>query len=64
MRVALLHGVIKQTGNTFSFGERKLGVGVEQTKNALKADKDLFKEVRTAALKASEEKKEVLKPKE
>ncbi|MFA6190351.1 MAG: recombinase RecA [Candidatus Staskawiczbacteria bacterium] len=56
LRVALLNGVIKQTGNTFSFGERKLGVGVEQAKNALKADKDLLKEVRTAALKANDEK--------
>ncbi len=58
LRVALLNGVVKQTGNTFSFAERKLGVGVEQAKNSLKADKDLLKEVRTAALKASAEKEE------
>lgn len=59
LRVGLLNGVIKQSGNTFSFGEIKLGVGVEQAKNAIKADKALLKEIKTAVLKIEREKQTV-----
>jgi len=51
LRVGLNTGVLKQTGNTFSFGDRKLGVGVEAARQAIKEDKALTKEIKTAALK-------------
>ena len=51
LRVAMAKGVIKQTGNTFSFGDRKIGVGIEAAKRSLKDDHALLKEVRTQALK-------------
>jgi len=51
LRVAMAKGVIKQTGNTFSFGDRKIGVGIEAAKKALKDDKALLKEVKSQALK-------------
>jgi len=51
LRVGLNTGVLKQTGNTFSFGERKIGVGVEAARQAIKEDKALAKEIKTAALK-------------
>ncbi|MBU2539612.1 recombinase RecA [Patescibacteria group bacterium] len=52
LRAGLAKGVIKQTGNTFMFGAKKLGVGLETAKNSLRGDKELMKEI----------KKEVLKP--
>ena len=51
LRVGLNTGIIKQTGNTFSFFDRKIGVGVEAARTAIKEDKALLKEIRTAALK-------------
>jgi recombination protein RecA len=51
LRVGLNTGVIKQTGNTFSFGDRKIGVGVEAARTAIKEDKALLKEIKIAALK-------------
>jgi len=54
LRVGLNTGVLKQTGNTFTFGERKLGVGVEAARQAIKEDKALTKEIKTAALKAQQ----------
>ena len=52
LRVAMLNGIVKQTGNTFSFGDQKLGVGLEAAKRALKDNPALLKEVRKAALAA------------
>jgi recombination protein RecA len=51
LRVAMVKNLVKQTGNTFTFGQKKLGVGLEAAKNALREDKALMKEVRDAALK-------------
>jgi recombination protein RecA len=51
LRTGLNTGVIKQTGNTFMFGDKKLGVGVESARQAIKEDKALLKEIKTAALK-------------
>ncbi len=52
LRAGLSTGIIKQTGNTFSFGDRKLGVGLEATRKSLKEDKVLMKEIKSAAQKA------------
>lgn len=38
-------GIIMKSGNSYSFGEEKLGVGREQAKNALKSSKDLFENI-------------------
>lgn len=34
--------IIAKSGNSYSFGEEKLGIGREQAKNALRGSKDLF----------------------
>jgi recombination protein RecA len=43
--LGMLHGLIKKVGTTFSYGEIKLGVGRENAKNFLRADKKLMKEI-------------------
>ena len=43
-------GVIKKNGNTYSFGEVKLGTGREVAKKAIKDDKKLLAEIRKAIL--------------
>lgn len=43
--------VVKKAGNSYSFGDIKLGVGRENAKRALKADKKLMKEIRSAIIK-------------
>jgi recombination protein RecA len=55
MNVAITKGVIKKSGNTYSFGEEKLGVGVEATKAKLKEDKKLFNEILKQVRKSLEE---------
>lgn len=40
------NGVISKSGNSYSFGDIKLGVGRENAKRFLKADKKLMKEIR------------------
>jgi len=57
LRVAMNNGAVKQTGNTFSFGQRKIGVGLESAKNALREDKALLKEIKQEALKVKPEEK-------
>jgi len=44
------HGVIKKNGNTYSFGEVKLGTGRETAKKMIKDDKKLLAEIRKAIL--------------
>jgi len=44
------YGVIKKSGNTYSFGDIKLGVGRENSKRFLQADKKLMKELRKKIL--------------
>lgn len=51
IRAGLTANVIKQVGNTYQFGNRKIGVGFEAAKNALKEDKALMKEIKEAVLK-------------
>jgi len=42
----VVHSVISKSGNTYSFGNIKLGVGRENAKRFLRADKKLMKEIR------------------
>ncbi|MFA5877804.1 MAG: recombinase RecA [Candidatus Staskawiczbacteria bacterium] len=51
LRAGLTANVIKQVGNTYQFGNRKIGVGFEAAKNALKEDKALIKEIKGEILK-------------
>lgn len=44
------HNLIKKNGNTFSFGEVKLGTGRETAKKMIKDDKKLAAEIRKAIL--------------
>ncbi len=42
----VVYGVINKSGNSYSFGDTKLGVGRENAKRFLRADKKLMKEIR------------------
>jgi recombination protein RecA len=44
------YGVIAKSGNSYAFGEIKLGVGRENAKRFLRADKKLMKEIRKKIL--------------
>lgn len=44
--IGVVHSVINKSGNTYSFGDIKLGVGRENAKRFLRADKKLMKEIR------------------
>ncbi|MDD4819014.1 MAG: recombinase RecA [Candidatus Colwellbacteria bacterium] len=46
------YNVIKKSGNSYSFGENKLGIGRENAKNQLKSQEKLLKEVRFKILEA------------
>lgn len=43
LRVCMTRGIIKQVGNTFQFGDRKIGVGIETAKRSIKEDPALMK---------------------
>ena len=45
-------GVIKKSGNSYTYGEEKLGVGRENAKNGLRERPDLFKEIREKSIQA------------
>jgi len=49
--IGVSYEVIKKSGNSYAFGEIKLGVGRENAKRFLKADKKLMKEIRKEVLK-------------
>jgi len=42
----VVYGVVSKSGNSYSFGDIKLGVGRENAKRFLRADKKLMKEIR------------------
>lgn len=44
------YGVIKKAGNSYSFGEEKLGVGRENVKKTIKSDKALMKKIKNNIL--------------
>ena len=52
----VLYGVIQKNGNSYLFGEEKLGVGRETAKEGLRARPDLMKTIREVVIaKAQEE---------
>ena len=50
-----LHGIVKKSGNSYAFGDVKLGVGRETAKAALKADPKVFGEIEKLVLKKVKE---------
>ena len=50
------YGVIKKSGNSYSFGEIKLGTGREVAKKSLQDDKKLMAEIRKTILAAAKKK--------
>ena len=42
----VIYGVVSKSGNSYSYGETKLGVGRENAKRFLRADKKLMREIR------------------
>jgi recombination protein RecA len=44
------YGVVKKNGNSYTFGDHKLGVGREAAKKVIKEDKKLMPELRKAIL--------------
>jgi recombination protein RecA len=54
--MGLQYGVIGKSGNSYSYGEQKLGVGRENTRRALKDDKKLLAELKKKTLEAIKQK--------
>jgi len=52
LNVAIKEEIVKKTGNTYSFEEQKLGVGLESAKEKLKEDKKLLEEIKKRTLSA------------
>ena len=52
LNMAVKAGAVKKTGNTYSFENEKLGVGLEATKEKLKEDKKLSEEIKKKTLEA------------
>jgi len=44
--IGVINNVVNKSGNSYSYGEIKLGVGRENAKRFLRADKKLMKEIR------------------
>lgn len=57
--VGIAYDVIKKAGNSYSYGEDKLGVGRETAKAFLRANPKLMKEIRTNILKEVKAREEV-----
>ncbi len=51
----ILYQVVKKSGNSYSYGEVKLGVGRENAKNFLKENMKVTKEIEKAIIKQSKE---------
>ncbi|MBU1149249.1 DNA recombination/repair protein RecA, partial [Patescibacteria group bacterium] len=58
LETGIQYEVLKKSGNTVSYGDRKLGVGREAIKDAIKQDPKLIKELREQIIKAVKEKEE------
>ncbi|TRZ64787.1 MAG: recombinase RecA [Spirochaetia bacterium] len=52
LAVAIKNGIVKKAGNTYSFQEEKLGVGLEASREKLKEDKKLLNEIKKKTLEA------------
>ena len=53
LNTGLKYGVIQKTGNTFNFGETKLGVGFEEAKKFLKENQNIAKKIAEEIKKAA-----------
>jgi recombination protein RecA len=51
IRAGLTKGTIKQVGNTYQFGSKKIGVGLESAKKFLRENPEMLKEIKEAVLK-------------
>ncbi|MCX6796734.1 MAG: recombinase RecA [Candidatus Falkowbacteria bacterium] len=47
---AVEYGIVKKSGNSYTFGDIKLGIGRENAKRFVRADKKLMKEIRKKCL--------------
>lgn len=45
LNTGLKYGIIKKSGNTYSFKDEKLGVGIESSKEKIRSNKELLKEI-------------------
>lgn len=54
INTAIRLGAISKAGASYSFGNEKLGVGIEKIRERLKDDKKLFKEVKERAFEAAQ----------
>jgi recombination protein RecA len=52
LNMGIKSGVVKKTGNTYSFEDEKLGVGLEASREKLKQDKKLLGEIKKKVLAA------------
>lgn len=57
------YGVITKSGNSYSFGEEKLGVGRENTRQAIRGNKKMMADLRKNILKAVEDSRKADKQK-
>lgn len=57
------YGVITKSGNSYTFGEEKLGVGRENTRQAIRANKKMMADLRKNILKAVEDTRKAEKQK-
>ncbi|KKU11502.1 MAG: Protein RecA [Parcubacteria group bacterium GW2011_GWB1_45_7] len=56
LNLAIKDGVVKKSGTTYSFGEEKLGVGLENARNKLVEDKKLLASIKREVLRVIKEK--------
>ncbi len=56
--MGILHGVINKSGNSYSYGEEKLGVGRENARMALRSDKKMMEKIYKELMKKIKEQKQ------
>ncbi len=61
LNLAINEGVIKRSGTTYSFGDEKLGVGLENARKKLVEDKKLLGAIKKDVLKIIKDKKDAKK---
>jgi len=55
LNAAVVRGVVKKAGASFSFENERLGVGMEATKARLKEDKKILKEIEKKTIEAAKD---------
>ncbi len=53
LSAAVKYGAVEKNGNTYSFQDQKLGVGIEASKDTIKEDKKLLREIEKRTLELS-----------